>query len=210
MRASPKKSPRSDERYKPLVLCGPSGAGKSTLTEHIMAEDSPFKNFFAFSVSSTTRAPRPGEKDGVHYHFTTKEDFQADIEKGNFLEHNEVHGNFYGTHKSAVREIMNKGKICILDIDVKGAMDIASKGGKEFTCNYVFVQTHTVEDLKQRLIARGTETEDTLNKRVSNAEKEMKLAHECNLFKKFLINDDRKRFTEEAVKYVTQELYHFN
>ena len=91
----------------PLVLCGPSGAGKSTFTNFIMSEASPFKNFFAFSVSSTTRNPRQGEKDGVHYHFTTREQFEADIAKGNFLEHNEVHGNFYGTHKAAVREIMS-------------------------------------------------------------------------------------------------------
>lgn len=91
----------------PLVLCGPSGAGKSTFTNFIMSEASPYKNFFAFSVSSTTRNPRQGEKDGVHYHFTTREQFEADIAKGNFLEHNEVHGNFYGTHKAAVREIMS-------------------------------------------------------------------------------------------------------
>jgi guanylate kinase len=121
-----------------------------------------------------------------------------------------VHGNFYGTHKSAVREIMQQGKICILDIDVKGAMDIASKGGKEFSSNFVFVQTNTVEDLRQRLTARGTETEDTLNRRVANAEKEMKMSKECGLFKKFLINDDRDRFIKEAVRYVAQDLYHLS
>ena len=103
---SPGKSPNNGRGQKPLVLCGPSGAGKSTLTAHIMGEDSPFKKYFAFSVSSTTRQPRAGEQDGIHYHFTTREDFEADIAKGNFLEHNEVHGNFYGTHKSAVREII--------------------------------------------------------------------------------------------------------
>jgi guanylate kinase len=104
-----------------------------------MSEASPFKDFFAFSVSSTTRAPRPGEKEGIHYHFTTREEFEADIARGNFLEHNEVHGNFYGTHKAAVREIMKQGKICVLDIDVKGAMDISKQGGKEFKCHYAFV-----------------------------------------------------------------------
>ena len=120
MRSSPGRSPKGSQagdsnnhgdfldapKYKPLVLCGPSGAGKSTFTAFIMSEASPYKNMFAFSVSSTTRQPRAGEKDGIHYHFTTKEDFMAEVERGNFLEHNEVHGNFYGTHKSAVREIM--------------------------------------------------------------------------------------------------------
>lgn len=94
---------------------------------------------FAFSVSSTTRQPREGEKDGVDYHFTTTYKFKKEVAKGNFLEHNEVHGNFYGTLKSAVRDIKNQGKICILDIDVKGAMDIAKQPGKEFKCHYLFV-----------------------------------------------------------------------
>jgi guanylate kinase len=71
-----------------------------------MGEQSPYKQWFAFSVSSTTRQPRAGEQDGVHYHFTTKEDFEAEVARGNFLEHNEVHGNFYGTHKAAVRDIV--------------------------------------------------------------------------------------------------------
>lgn len=129
MRSSPGRSPKNgsqtgdshhggdildEPKYKPLVLCGPSGAGKSTFTAYIMSEASPYKSMFAFSVSSTTRQPRAGEKDGIHYHFTTKEDFMAEVERGNFLEHNEVHGNFYGTHKSAVREIMAQGKILSL------------------------------------------------------------------------------------------------
>ena len=105
---------------------------------------------------------------------------------------------------------MSQGKICILDIDVKGAMDIASKGGKEFACNFVFVQTNTVEDLRKRLMARGTETEETLNRRVAAAEKEMKTAKESGLFKKFLINDDRERFIQEALKYITLDLYGLN
>lgn len=209
MRGSPgRSSPMDGVKYKPLVLCGPSGAGKSTFTAYIMGSDSPYKDHFAFSVSSTTRQPRQGEQDGVHYHFTAREDFEADIAKGNFLEHNEVHGNFYGTHKGAVRELIAQGKICILDIDVKGAMDIAKKAGKEFDCNYVFVQTPSIDDLRARLTARGTETEETLNRRVANAEKEMNMARECGLFKKFLINDDRKRFIDDAVRFIVNELYH--
>ena len=191
----------------PLVLCGPSGAGKSTFTQHIMSEASPYKDFFAFCVSSTTRQPRAGEKDGIHYHFTSREDFEAEVARGNFLEHNEVHGNFYGTHKGAVREILQQGKVCILDIDVKGAMDIAKQAGKEFKCHFVFIQTPTIEDLRERLVARGTETEETLAKRVAAAEKEMNMAKESGLFEKILLNDDKKRFLDEAVNYVTKELY---
>lgn len=80
-----------------------------------------YKDLFAFSVSSTTRQPRDGEKDGVHYMFTSKEEFLNEVEQGNFLEHNEVHGNYYGTHKSQVQKIINDNRIAILDIDVKGA-----------------------------------------------------------------------------------------
>lgn len=168
-----------------------------------MSEASPYKDFFAFSVSSTTRQPRPGEQDGVHYHFTTREEFQKEVAKGNFLEHNEVHGNFYGTHRLAVQEIVDQGKVCILDIDVKGAMDIH----KRLKCHFVFVQTPTIEDLRQRLVARGTETEETLAKRVSAAEREMKMAQESGIFERTLLNNDKKRFLDEAVKYVTRDLY---
>jgi len=185
----PRVSPRDQQepQYRPLVLCGPSGAGKSTFTAHIMSEASPYKDFFAFSVSSTTRQPRPGEQDGVHYHFTTRQEFQEEVARGNFLEHNEVHGNFYGTHRRAVQEIA--GKVCILDIDVKGASDIHKTKGLK--CHFVFVQTPTVEDLRQRLVARGTETEESLAKRVSAAEREMKMAEESGIFEKTLLNDDK-------------------
>ena len=97
--------------------------------------------------------------------------------------------------------------MCILDIDVKGAKDISKQATKEFAWNYVFVQTPTIDDLRERLVARGTETEETLAKRVSNADKEMKMAEESRLFQKVLINDDKKRFLEEAVDYVTRQLY---
>ena len=132
----------------------------------------------------------------------------AEVERGNFLEHNEVHGNYYGTHKAAVRDIVAQGKVCVLDIDVKGAIDIAKKeASKEFTCNYVFIQTKNVEELRARLTARGTETEETLNKRVSAAEKEMKMAKECGLFQKTLINDEKEAFIKQTTSYVVKDLY---
>ena len=134
-------------------MVGPSGAGKSTLVKHMMALA---PEFFTFSVSSTTRAPRDGEIDGQHYHFTTKEKFLADVDGNQFLEYQEVHGNYYGTHKKQVEDAQKQGKVCILDIDVKGALEIA-KGGKVH-CHYLFIKTPTIDVLKQRLEARGTET----------------------------------------------------
>lgn len=181
---------------------GPSGAGKSTLTEYLMRV---YKDLFAFSVSCTTRGPRPGEENGVHYYFMKRSDFEEEIKRGDFIEYNEVHGNFYGTSKSEVLQIQEKGKICILDIDVKGAKDIHES--QLVDCNYVFVQTATIDDLRKRLEARGTETKETLAKRIGNAEKEIKMANELGIFTKYLINDDRERFIQEADQYIIKELY---
>lgn len=128
-----------------------------------------------------------------------------EVAKGNFLEHNEVHGNLYGTHKKAVLSILSEGKVCLLDIDVKGALDISKAGS--IPCNYVFIQTPTIDDLKKRLVARGTETEETLSRRLANAEKELQMAKDSGLFKKFLINDEKQRFLDETTKYVCSELY---
>ncbi len=96
-----------------------------------------YKDYFEFSVSSTTRAPRAGEENGVHYYFMKRPDFEQEIAQGDFLEHNEVHGNLYGTSKSEVLQVQRRGKICILDIDVKGAKDIHKTG--QIECNYIFV-----------------------------------------------------------------------
>lgn len=101
---------------------------------------------------------------------------------------------------------MDKKMICILDIDVKGAMDIVKNNGIQ--CNFVFVNTPTIDDLKARLEARGTETEETLAKRIGNAETEMKMATDSGIFKKFLVNEDKDQFIQEAVAYITKELYH--
>ena len=122
LRAELRRQTKGPSFMLPLVLVGPSGAGKSTIVKYLQSKA---PDCFAFSVSSTTRKPREGEVNGVHYHFVTKEDFLADVEEGNFLEHQEVHGNFYGTHKNQVEEAQNQGMICILDIDVKGALEVA-------------------------------------------------------------------------------------
>jgi len=114
-------------------------------------------------------------------------DFEREIKQGDFLEYNEVHGNYYGTSKTDVLEVQQKGKICILDIDVKGARDVHKSGVVE--CNYVLVTTPSIDELKRRLEARGTETEISLNKRVGNAETELKMAEELGIFQKTLIND---------------------
>ena len=101
---------------RPVVVCGPSGVGKGTLLNRLMAEH---PEAFGFSVSHTTRQPRPGEVDGVHYHFVQKEDMEAGIQRGEFVEYAHVHSNMYGTSVKGVEDVRAAGKTCLLDIDVQ-------------------------------------------------------------------------------------------
>eukprot|EP00429_Kryptoperidinium_foliaceum_P008099 CAMPEP_0176024218 /NCGR_PEP_ID=MMETSP0120_2-20121206/11831_1 /TAXON_ID=160619 /ORGANISM="Kryptoperidinium foliaceum, Strain CCMP 1326" /LENGTH=672 /DNA_ID=CAMNT_0017357395 /DNA_START=9 /DNA_END=2027 /DNA_ORIENTATION=- len=157
------------------VVTGPSGVGKSTLINKLMAE---FPKQFGFSVSHTTREPRPGEEDGVHYHFVTREAMERDINAGLFIEHAEVHGNYYGTSIAAVETVMTQGKVCLLDIDVQGAESVRKSvlAGKT---SFVFFAPPTLEVLEQRLRGRGTETEDKVQKRLAGSKGELAV-HDAN------------------------------
>lgn len=169
---------------KPLVLCGPSGAGKSTLQKRLMAE---LKDSFGFSVSHTTRQPREGEQNGVAYHFVTQEQMQQAIEKGEFIEHATFAGNTYGTSIEAVRTVREKGLICILDIDVQGVKSIKQT---DIQCNYIFVMPPTVEVLEQRLKGRGSETPESLKKRLDRAAEDMEYGKGEGNFDILIVNDD--------------------
>ena len=151
------------------VITGPSGVGKSTLIKKLMAE---FPDHFGFSVSHTTREPRPGEQDGVDYHFVKREQMQKDIDAGLFVEHAEVHGNLYGTSIAAVEDVTKKGKVCLLDIDVQGAESVR-KSPLAKTCSFVFFAPPTAAVLEQRLRGRGTETEERIQKRLAGSLREL-------------------------------------
>lgn len=153
---------------RPVVFCGPSGVGKGTLIEMLQKR---FPNDqFGFSVSHTTRQPREGEKDGVHYNFTTVDQIKKDIEAGKFIEYAEVHGKYYGTSVAAVEDVQKAGKICILDIDVQGVQKV-----KKSSLNpiYIFISPPSREELEKRLRGRGTETEEQIKVRLANASKEL-------------------------------------
>ncbi|KPJ16680.1 Guanylate kinase [Papilio machaon] len=152
---------------RPLVLCGPSGSGKSTLLKRLLKE---FPDKFGFSVSHTTRAPRPGEKDGIHYHFTNKDDMLAAIEKGEFLETATFSGNMYGTSKKAVEHVRRTGRICVLDIEMEGVKQVKKT---DLDPLLVFVMPPSIEELERRLRARNTEQEDALKKRLETAKREI-------------------------------------
>ncbi|XP_060772537.1 guanylate kinase isoform X2 [Neoarius graeffei] len=152
---------------RPVVFSGPSGAGKSTLLKKLLKE---FDGVFGFSVSHTTRKPRPGEENGKDYHYVSREDMQAGIAKGDFIESAEFSGNMYGTSKAAVQAVQAQNLICILDIDMQGVKSI-----KRTNLNpiYVSIQPPTMDVLEKRLRARQTESEDSLRKRLQAALMEM-------------------------------------
>ena len=169
-----------------LVLCGPSGCGKSTLIGKLNEK---FPGKFGFSVSHTTRGPRPGEEDGVHYHFRGRAEVEAMRERGEFLENAEVHGNLYGSSFAAVEAVQQRGQVCILDIDVQGVEKVKASG--RLQCLYVFVKPPTVQVLEQRLRGRGTETEEKIQLRLANAVKELTYSERADGFwDAVLINDD--------------------
>jgi len=168
----------------PLVLCGPSGAGKSTLLKKMLEK---YRKHFGFSVSHTTRKPRAGEEDGKAYHFVSRENMELAIGRGEFIEHAVFAANMYGTSKAAVETVRAKGLICILDIDVQG---VRSMKQTDLNPNYVFVKPPSIEELEKRLKARGTETEESLARRLDAAHQDLLYGDEPGNFHLVLINDD--------------------
>ena len=180
-----------------LVFCGPSGIGKSTLISRLMGE---FQGKFGFSVSHTTRGPRVGEMNGVHYHFTDPSRMQAEIDQGMFLEHAIVHGNFYGTSFSAINAVRDNGLICILDIDVQGVENI-KKSPKINQDDVVFVMLvpPSIEELERRLRNRKTDSEEVINRRVTRAREELEWRSKNNYWDAVLVNDDLEQCYSELV-----------
>lgn len=164
-----------------LIISGPSGSGKSTLLNRLLKEE----NDLYFSISSTTRAPRQGETDGVNYYFTSEDEFKKGIDADEFLEWACVHSNYYGTSLKPVLKALEEGKIAIFDIDVQGFNIAKSKFAENITS--VFITTASKNELKSRLQNRGTDSAETIEKRLINAVGEMEHILEYDYF---LINDD--------------------
>ncbi|XP_066950240.1 guanylate kinase isoform X1 [Macrobrachium rosenbergii] len=181
---------------RPLVLCGPSGAGKSTLLKKLLEEFGPH---FGFSVSHTTRSSRPGEENGKDYFFVSRDEMQEAIDNGEFIEHAEYSGNLYGTSKKAVDDVSGSGRICILDIDMQGVIQVKDS---ELHPYYLFIQPPSIEELEQRLRARGTETEESLSKRLETAKKELEYGAVEGNFDKIIINDSIDEAYEELREFI--------
>ena len=170
-------------KTKPLfiIISAPSGCGKTTLIDMLLQEYPDI----GYSVSCTTRAPREGEEDGVDYHFLTPERFRELLAENAFIEHAEVHGNFYGTLSAPISEVLSAGESIILDIDVQGAAKVREyvrslPNTNPMKIGYVdiFINPPSLEELRDRLERRGTDSQATIERRMANAEGEMARADE--------------------------------
>ena len=162
-----------------LVVSGFSGAGKGTVLSKVLEK----RTDLYYSVSFTTRAPRTGEQDGVNYHFVTREAFQERIDRGEFLEYAEYVGNFYGTSMAVIREKLDQGVDVILEIEIQGARKIKKKFPEAVL---VFVTAPSMEELKERLVGRGTETAEVIHQRLARAAQEAEGVDEYDYL---LVND---------------------
>jgi len=175
-----------------LILSGPSGCGKSSLVAEVLKKHDAY-----FSISTTTREIRDSEKDGVDYFYVTKEEFEEDIKKGNFLEWANVHGNYYGTSIKPVLKALREKRLVIFDIDVQGH-EIVKKKFPLLTTS-VFITTPTQKELEKRLVKRGTDSKETIQKRLKNAKEEMKRANEYEFF---IVNDNFNKALNELEKII--------
>lgn len=179
---------------KVIIFSAPSGSGKSTIVSHILKLHPEME----FSVSATSRAPRGQERNGIEYHFFTADEFRKMIAEDKFVEYEEVYaGSFYGTLKSEVQRIWDKGHVIIFDVDVKGGVNLKKYFGDKALS--VFIQAPSVEELRKRLVTRGTDSAEAIAKRVAKASEEMTYADK---FDYILVNDDLQKAYAEAEKVV--------
>lgn len=183
---------------KLIIFCAPSGSGKSTLVQWLMAEHPELR--LAFSISCTSRPPRGTERDGVEYFFLTPEDFKQKIANGEFLEYEEVYQDrFYGTLKSQVDSQTQRGENVLFDVDVKGGCNIKEHYGSRAMS--IFIQPPSVDELRRRLLSRGTDSAEAIEERVAKAAYELTFAPR---FDHVVINDNLEEAKAEVLRLVAQ------
>jgi len=178
-----------------IVISGPSGVGKGTLIERLLKED----NNCVFSISATTRKPRPGEEHGVNYYYIKKEEFEENIRNGKMLEYTLYNGNYYGTLLTATEAVTEQGKDLVLDIEVEGAGNVKRKIPEALT---IFIMPPAEEELLRRLKKRGSETEEEIAARLATAKREMALAKNYDYI---VVNDDCDRAVNELKEIIMAE-----
>lgn len=181
---------------KLIIFSAPSGSGKSTIINYLLAEHPELH--LAFSISATSRPPRGTERDGVEYFFLTPDEFRRRIQAGDFLEYEEVYKDrFYGTLKEQVEHQLEAGQNVIFDVDVVGGCHIKEFYGSRALS--VFIQPPSVDELRRRLIGRGTDAEDVIESRVAKASYELTFAPR---FDRIIVNDDLEKAKAETLKVV--------
>jgi guanylate kinase len=178
-----------------IILAGPSGSGKSTIIARLLAER---KLPLRLSVSATTRPPRPYEREGVHYYFWTRDEFQKQVRAGAFLEWAEVNGQCYGTLRREVDEYRERGIGVLLDIDVQGAAQVRARSPH---CLSIFLRTSSWETYEQRIRQRGTENEEQIARRLATAKRELERMHE---FDHVVVNEDLERAVAAVGSLIAQ------
>ena len=177
-----------------IVFAGASGVGKGTMMKRMLSENENCR----LSVSATTRAPREGEQNGREYYFVTREEFQNLIEENGFLEYAEYVGNFYGTPKKPVFDMLDQGVDVFLEIELKGFLQIKEACPE---CVSIFVVPPSFEELQLRLQGRGTESEEVIAERLKTAQREMEHQH---LFDYVVVNDDVERAAKEVLSIIAK------
>ncbi|CCE26855.1 probable guanylate kinase [Claviceps purpurea 20.1] len=182
--------------HRPLIISGPSGVGKGTLYKRLF-DNHP--DTFCLSVSHTTRGPRPGEQDGIDYHFVSMEAFEDLISQNGFVEHAKFGGNRYGTSKMTIEEQGRKGKIVVLDIEMEGVKQIKQSS---IAARYIFIAPPSLSALEARLRGRGTEDETSVQKRLAQAHKELEFSKTPGVHDKIIVNDDLDTAYKELEEYI--------
>lgn len=184
----------SSTDHKVIIITAPSGSGKTTLVKRLLAAT----DNLSFSISACTRRPRQGEVHGVDYYFFDEDRFKQLIDEDAFVEWEMVYaGKYYGTLRAEMQRIWDGGKYPLVDIDVKGALTVMNKYRGQ--CLTVFIKAPSIEELRRRLSARGTETPQTLEERVIKAEDELTYIGE---FDKVIVNDDLETAAAELIAVV--------